>query len=271
MGIDPGLLGLLLALGACGGFLAGLLGIGGGMVLVPALVYLFDRQGFPPGMVVKMAIATSLATIAFTSLSSLRAHHRRGAVRWSVVRRMAPGLVVGSIAGAQLARRLPADLLALMFAVFVSYSAAQMFLNRRPRPTRQLPAGPGMFGAGAGIGVLSSLVGAGGGFVSVPFMTWCNVAIHEAVGTSAALGFPIAAAGTLGYVVAGWNLPDPPPGALGYLWLPGLLSLVGASIAVAPAGAWVAHRLDVNQLKRVFALMLFALAAYMAAKGLHLV
>ena len=268
MEIDAVLVAELLVLGCASGFLAGLLGIGGGMLLVPALTFLASAQGFAPGYVVKMAVATSLATILFTSLSSVRAHHKRGAVRWDVVRLLAPGIVVGSLLGAQIARLLSTRMLALVFAVFVSYSAVQMFIDKKPKPSRQLPQGAGMFGAGGAIGTLSSLVGAGGGFISVPFMAWCNVPIHTAVATSSALGFPIALAGTIGYVFAGWNLQGAPGGSVGYLYLPALALIAVTSVLFAPLGAAAAHRLNVRQLKRAFAVLLIVLAAYMASKGL---
>lgn len=266
--MDALLVAELLVLGCVSGFLAGLLGIGGGMLLVPALTFLASAQGFAPDYVVKMAVATSLTTILFTSLSSVRAHHRRGAVRWDVVRLLAPGIVAGSLLGAQIALLLSTRMLALVFAVFVSYSAVQMFIDKKPRPTRQLPQGAGMFGAGGVIGTLSSLVGAGGGFVSVPFMAWCNVPIHTAVATSSALGFPIALAGTIGYVFAGWRLEGAPIGSMGYLYLPALVLIAVTSVLFAPLGAAAAHRLQVRQLKRAFAVLLFVLAAYMASKGL---
>ncbi|WP_372525919.1 sulfite exporter TauE/SafE family protein [Piscinibacter sp.] len=266
-GLEWQLIVELLLLGCCTGFLAGLLGIGGGMLLVPFMTLLLTLKGFPNDYIVKMAVATSLATICFTSISSVRAHHQRGAVRWGVVKLLAPGIVVGSMLGAQIAKALPSNVLALFFAAFVSFSATQMFRNKKPRPTRQLPPAPGMFGAGSGIGVLSSLVGAGGGFVSVPFMTWCNVPIHNAVATSAALGFPIALAGTVGYVAAGWTLHGMPAGTLGFIYLPALLVVSAASVTTAPLGARWAHRLDVQQLKRVFAGLLYALAAYMLYKA----
>ena len=268
MNIDPLLILQLLALGCIGGFLAGLLGIGGGMLLVPALTMIGSSRGFSADYVVKSAVATSLATILFTSLSSVRAHHKRGAVRWDVVKLLAPGIVVGSLLGAQIAKLLPTRVLAGVFAVFVAYSALQMFINKKPKPSRQLPGGAGMFGAGGAIGTLSALVGAGGGFISVPFMSWCNVPIHTAVATSAALGFPIALAGTIGYVYAGWNLPDAPAGSIGFLYLPALLIIAVASVTLAPVGAAAAHRMNVGQLKRAFAVLLFGLAAYMASKAL---
>lgn len=259
----------LLLLGCCTGFLAGLLGIGGGMLLVPFMTLLLTLKGFPNNYVVKMAIATSLTTICFTSVASLRAHHKHGAVRWDVVRRLAPGIVVGSMLGAQIAKALPTNILALVFAVFVGFSATQMLRGKKPHAQRQLPGAPGMFGAGGGIGALSALVGAGGGFLSVPFMTRCNVPIHHAVATSAALGFPIALAGTIGYVVAGWSLQQMPAGTLGFIYLPALVVISLASVTTAPFGARAAHRLNVQQLRRAFAGLLYALAAYMLYKAFN--
>ena len=260
----------LLLLGCFTGFLAGLLGIGGGMLMVPFMTYLLSSKGMPAEHVVKMAIATSLATICFTSIASVRAHHQRGAVLWPVAKLLAPGIVVGSLLGAQVAKALPSAALAILFALFVCFSALQMLLDRKPAPTRQLPGTAGMVGAGSVIGLLAALVGAGGAFVSVPFMTWCNVKIHNAVATSAALGFPIAVAGTVGYVIAGWSLRDMPPGTLGYLYLPALLTISVASVLTAPFGARTAHRMDTRQLKRVFSVLLFGLAGSMIYKATQL-
>lgn len=262
MSPDPLLVLQLAALGAGTGFLAGLLGIGGGMLMVPFLTVILTAKGFPDDYTVKMAVATSLATICFTSLSSVRAHQRRDAVLWPVVRMLAPGILVGSVLGAQVAAALPAKVVGILFAVFVTFSATQMFLNRKPEPSRTLPGAAGTFGVGSVIGVLSAIVGAGGGFISVPFMAWCNVKIHQAVGTSAALGFPIALSGTMGYVWAGQGLPQMPPGSFGYLYLPALVIISLASVLTAPLGARTAHRMDVRPLKKVFALLLYALAAY---------
>jgi uncharacterized membrane protein YfcA len=259
----------LLLLGACTGLLAGLLGIGGGMLLVPFITLLLTFKGFPLALVVKSAVATSLATICFTSLSSLRAHHARGAVRWPIVKLLAPGIVVGSLLGAQVAAALPARALTLLFAAFVAFSATQILLERKPKPGRQMPQGAGLFGAGGVIGGLSALFGAGGAFVSVPFMVWCNVPIHQAVATAAALGFPIALAGTAGYVIAGWGLDGLPPGAVGYLYVPALLLVSAASVLTAPLGARAAHAMNVRQLRRAFAVMLYGLAAYMLSRALR--
>lgn len=262
MTLEPLLILEMALLGACTGFLAGLLGIGGGMLMVPFITLILTSQGYPPEYTVKMAVATSLATICFTSLSSVRAHQQRGAVLWPIVRLLAPGILLGSMVGAQVAVALPGKILGVLFAIFVAFSATQMFLNRKPKPSRTLPGRLGTFGMGWVIGMLSSLVGAGGAFVSVPFMTWCNVKIHDAVGTSAALGFPIALAGTLGYMWAGQDLPQMPAGSVGYLYLPGLLVVSLASISTAPLGARTAHRMDIQPLKKVFAAVLYVLAGY---------
>jgi uncharacterized membrane protein YfcA len=259
----------LLVLGALTGFAAGLMGVGGGMLLVPFLTVIFSAQGFAHEHVIKMAVATSLATILFTSVSSVRAHHQRGAVLWHVVRVLAPGILIGSLAGAQVAARLPTVWLAYAFALFIAFSATQMLLDRKPKAQRELPKPPAMFAVGAGIGLVSSFVGGGGGFVSVPFMVWCNVRIHNAVATSAALGFPIAVAGTTGYVIAGWHTPGLPPWSAGYVYLPALVTVAIASVLTAPLGAHVAHRLPTRLLKRIFACLLYALAAYMLSKALR--
>ena len=257
----------LLILGSFTGFLAGLLGVGGGMLMVPFMTLLLSAKGVPAQHVVKMAIATSLATICFTSIASVRAHHQRGAVLWPVAKLLAPGIVLGSLLGAQIAKALPSQALAILFALFVSFSAAQMVIDKKPKPSRQLPGSGGMLAAGGVIGLFASLVGAGGAFVSVPFMTWCNVKIHNAVATSAALGFPVAVAGTIGYVIAGWSLHDMPPGTIGFIYLPALITISIASVIVAPFGARTAHAMEVRKLRRVFACLLFGLAAYMIWKA----
>jgi uncharacterized membrane protein YfcA len=269
MGLDARFVAELLLLGCGTGFLAGLLGIGGGMLMVPFLTYLLGARGVPPELAVKMAIATSMATILFTSLSSVRAHHRRGAVRWDLVRALAPGIVLGGLAaGAGVFALVKGQVLALFFAIFVGYSATQMLIDRKAQAQRDLPGPLGLAGAGGLIGFLSGLVGAGGGFVTVPYLSRRQVLMHQAVATSAALGFPIALANTAGSVVGGWSLPPALPGAVGYLYLPALAVIAAASVLLAPLGARAAHALPVKQLKRVFAVMLYALAAYMLSRTL---
>ncbi|MFZ2653188.1 MAG: sulfite exporter TauE/SafE family protein [Burkholderiaceae bacterium] len=257
----------LLLLGSVAGFLAGLLGIGGGAMLVPVMTLVLPSTGMPAQHIVKMAVATSLATICFTSLASLRAHHRRGAVHWDVVKLLAPGIVLGSLLGAQIAKALPSAVLATLFAVFLAFSATQIFFERKPRPGRRMPQGGALFGSGSAIGVIATLVGAGGAFMTVPLMVACNVPIINAIATSAALGFPVAVAGTLGYIIAGWSLPDMPAGAIGYLYLPALFTLAAASMLAAPWGARAAHRMNVRQLRRAFACLLLTLALYMLAQA----
>jgi len=260
----------LVLLGAGSGFLAGLLGIGGGMILVPVLTYMISAQGVSSELAVKMAIATSMAVIIFTSISSVRAHHKRGAVRWDIVRKLAPGIVIGSMIGSVgVFSVLKGAYLAIFFGIFVIFSATQMFLDKKPPPTRQMPGTVGQLFAGGFIGFLSGLVGAGGGFISVPFMAWCNVAIHTAVATSAALGFPIAVANVAGYIVSGMSATGLPPASFGYIYLPALALVAVASVFTAPLGAKAAHRLPVKKLKRIFAGMLYVLAIYMLMKGIN--
>ncbi len=269
MPFDLSLIVQLSALGLCSGFLAGLLGIGGGMVMVPFITAILTAENVDNELAVKMAIATSMATIVFTSVSSVRAHHKRSAVRWDVVKALSPGIVVGAaIASLGVFSALKGSYLALFFALFVGFSATQMFLDKKPAASRQLPGPAGLVGAGSVIGFMSGLVGAGGGFISVPFMSWCNVAIHNAVATSAALGFPIAISNAVGYAISGVHLGNLPPYSLGYIWLPGLLVIATCSVITAPLGAAAAHKLPVKPLKKIFASILYLLAAYMLYRGL---
>jgi uncharacterized membrane protein YfcA len=265
--MDWELILILLAMGVFGGFSAGLLGIGGGMILVPFVTMIFTAKHFAPQLVVHMAIATSLATILFTSVSSVRAHHLHGAVVWRMVRLLAPGILVGSMIGPWIGKQMNSAALALFFGLFVAGMATQMLRNTKPPASHAPPGAAGMFAAGGAIGVLSGLVGAGGGFISIPFMSWCGIKIHNAVATSAALGFPIALAGTLSNIYFGWNEPGLPPYSLGFIYVPALLVIATASIVMAPVGARIAHRTQVQKLKRIFAAILYALAAYMLWKA----
>jgi len=249
--------------GAIAGVIAGLLGVGGGIVVVPALVYLFALQGLPPEYIMKMALGTSLAAICFTSISSFRAHHRRGAVIWTIVATITPGILIGTFGGTWLAAALSTNFLKGFFAMFLYFVCAQMLLDLKPAPTRQLPGKAGMTGAGGVIGVVSALVGIGGGTLSVPFMSWCNVPLHKAIGTSAAIGFPIALAGTVGYIVNGLSAPGLPDYALGFIYLPAMIGIAAVSVLTAPYGAKLAHALPVKTLKRCFAVFLLLVATKM--------
>lgn len=268
--LEPLLIVELAALGLATGFLAGLLGIGGGGLMGPFLTLFLSVRGVPADLAVKIAIATSMATIMFTSLSSVRAHHQRGAVRWDLVRGLVPGIVFGgALASVGAFALIKGTTLAIFFALFVGFSATQMILDKKPKPSRQMPGAAGQLAMGSIVGFLSGLVGVGGGFISVPFMLAHNVPILNAVATSAALGFPIALVNTAGYVLSGSVLPGLPEYSLGYVWLPALAVIASCSVITAPLGAKVAHRLPVAKLKKIFALVLYALAAYMMWKGIR--
>lgn len=252
-----------LAVGAFAGIVAGLFGVGGGLITVPVLVLLFRRWGFADGVLMHLAIGTSLATIVLTAISSMRAHHRRGAVDWPVFRRLTPGIAVGALLGAVIADFMPAQTLRLFFGVFELAVAAQIGLNLMASPHRRLPGGVGMSVAGVVIGALSAVVGIGGGTLTVPFLVWCNVALRKAVATSSATGLPIAVAGAVGFVLTGWNAPDLPPGSTGYLYWPALAGIAAASLVFAPLGARLAHTLPVDTLRRFFAIFLAVLGVRM--------
>ncbi|MBA4356787.1 MAG: hypothetical protein C0405_03565 [Desulfovibrio sp.] len=251
--------------GTFAGVLAGLLGVGGGLVIVPMLNFVFTTQGLPAAYIQHLALGTSLASIMFTSVSSLRAHHQHGAVVWPIVKAVTPGILMGTFLGSKVAALLSTRFLTGFFVVFLFYVAAQMLLNIKPKATRQTPGGLGMFGAGSVIGGISSLVGIGGGTLSVPFMTWCNVPLHTCIGTSAAIGFPIAVAGAAGYYVNGLSAPLPglAEGYAGFIYLPALLGVAATSILTAPLGAKLAHSLPVSKLKKIFACLLIIMGSKM--------
>ncbi|VFQ43753.1 sulfite exporter TauE/SafE family protein [Desulfoluna butyratoxydans] len=249
--------------GAIAGVLAGLLGIGGGLVIVPMLVFSFTLQHIPQELMMHLALGTSLASIIFTSVSSFRAHHKRGAVRWDVFKRITPGIIVGTLAGSCVASTLPTHILKGIFVAFLYYVATQMILGKKPAASRQLPRTAGIFGAGGVIGSFSSLVGIGGGTLSVPFLTWCNIPVHHAIGTSSAIGLPIALAGAFGYILNGLGTPDLPDLSLGFVYLPALFGTICFSVLTAPVGAKLAHSLPVDKLKRIFAILLYVVATRM--------
>ncbi|MGF1547035.1 MAG: sulfite exporter TauE/SafE family protein [Thiotrichales bacterium] len=252
-----------LLLGGFAGFFAGLLGIGGGGVMVPMLTTIFAAQAFPQSHLVHLALGTSMAAIVITAIASLRAHHAHRAVSWWIVKRITPGVLLGTFGGTFIAAAASTGALAIFFAAFMGYVAVQMLLDIKPKPARELPGTLGMNAVGLGIGGISALVAIGGGTLSVPFMTWCNVGLRQAIGTSAAIGLPIALAGAFGYVINGWGARDLPPWTIGYVYLPALVLLVATSSLTAPLGARMAHRLPVRTLKRVFAGVLALLSLKM--------
>jgi uncharacterized membrane protein YfcA len=232
---------------------------------VPVLVIVFEGQGVNPGVVMQLALGTSLATIVFTAVSSTLAHHRRGAVSWEIFRKIAPGIVVGTFAGAFLADLMTTRALKILFVIFMFTIAAQFARGTTATAAhaRALPGTAGMGIAGLVIGVASALFGIGGGSLSVPFMTWCRVPVKQAVATAAAIGLPIAVSGALGYLWAGWNEPGRPPLSVGYIALPAFAGIVIASTLAAPFGARLAHRLPETTLRRIFALFVALLGVRM--------
>ena len=213
-------------------------------------------------------MATATATILFTAVSSTWEHHRHGAVLWGVVAGMAPGIVVGSLAGTQIVGRMSTSLLAAFFGVFVAVAATQHLLDRKPAPTRELPGSAGLFAAGCGIGLFASMVGAGGAFLTVPFLVACNVALRKCVATSAALGLPVGDRRVRSASRSpGGMRPGLPPWSLGYVYVPALLAIVVGSVVSAPAGARAAHRWPVSTLAAGLAALLYVLAAYMLWKA----
>jgi uncharacterized protein len=250
-------------LGAFAGVLAGMLGIGGGMIMVPFMAMLFTAQGHPYATLMQVALATSMATIIFTSISSMRAHHKNNNVRWDLVRAMVPGMLLGCLLGATVLSNLPTKFIKLFFSLFLIYSATKMLRSVNIAPTKTLPAPAGLFRFSIIVGVLSTMVGAGGGFVTIPFMTARGINGRLAIGTSSAFGLPLAIFGTVGYIINGWNVPNLPTPHFGYIFLPALLGFAIASVIGAPFGAKLTQKLPIPTLKRVFAYMLYLLAARM--------
>lgn len=253
-----------LALGVFVGFFAGLFGIGGGLVLVPVLGFLFEAQHLTtPDHLHLLALGTSMAAIILSAAISAYTHHRHGAVNFAIVRDITPGLLLGTALGALLASHIAPVYLTAFFALFVYFAALQMLLGRKPQIQRPLPGRWAMTGVGTGIGAISSLVSIGGGTLSVPFMLRHSIPLKQAIGTSAALGLPIAIGGTLGYVATGLAVSSLPHGAVGYVYLPALLLVALGSMTTTPLGARATHRFPLKLLRRGFAVLLLVLATKM--------
>ncbi|MES9980911.1 MAG: sulfite exporter TauE/SafE family protein [Candidatus Thiodiazotropha sp. 6PLUC5] len=257
----------LLVAGALAGTAAGLLGIGGGVIIVPVLSLVFEAEGVAPEIIIKVAVGTSLATIAVTAISSIWAHHRRGAVRWSLVRTMTPGVVIGSLFGAWLADIIPGYWLTLGFIAFLTLVSLQMAIGP-VSSGRDLPGPRALQGVSATVGCMSALMGIGGGALHVPYLSWRGVAVKQAIATAAAIGFPLALASTAGFIVTGLDETELPLHSIGYINLPAFSGVVAASFLFAPLGARLAHQLPEQLIKRLFALFLFVLALRMAFKML---
>ena len=234
------------------------------MILVPFMIAVFNHLDFNQNVIVHMAIATGMATILFTTTSAIWAHHKHNSIDWKLVAALSPGLVIGSlIGGSEIFEAINTSWLSLFFAIFIVYTSIQMFIDKKQVAGRELPGSVGLFSFGAVAGVLASLLGAGGAFITVPFMLWCNVKPHTAMASSSGLGFPIAAAATIGYMHGSWGNPNLPEGSLGFVYVPAVLCIVAVSIFTAPLGAQMARKLNVTQLKRIFGVMLFMLAVFM--------
>jgi uncharacterized protein len=252
-------------LGIVAGILAGLLGIGGGLVLVAALAWLLPLHGVPPEAAMHAALASSLASIVLTALSSAYAHHRRRAVLWPTVRWMLPGLLVGGWLGSLVAVMLDGEVLRWCVAGYCFVAAAQMaFGRRRDGGEAVVPRGPWMTAAGTGIGAVSAVVGIGGGSMTVPLLVWRGVAAVRAVGTSSACGVAIGIGSAVGYAL---NAPAGalPGAAVGYVYLPAAIGVALTSILAAPLGTRLAHAISAPALRRVFALFLVAVGLALLA------
>jgi len=249
-----------LAIGAFAGFFAGMLGIGGGAIMVPLLVMLFEAQDLPRNHILHLAVGTAMATILFTSVSSVRAHAVRGAIRWDIAAKLTPGILAGGLVGSGIASFIPTAAFAALFTAVIYLAATNMLLDRRPKASRQPPGVAGMSVAGFLISATSAFAAVGGAFMTVPFMLWCNVPMLQAIGTAAAIGFPIALSGTIGFIVTGLRETGLPAHTLGFVYLPALGGIVAASMLAAPLGAAVAHRLPTVWLRRIFAVLFYVIA-----------
>ncbi|UOO81210.1 sulfite exporter TauE/SafE family protein [Uruburuella testudinis] len=261
---------IMLLVGSFAGFVAGLLGIGGGMVVVPVVLWVLQMQGLGAiDHAQHLAVGTSFAIMVFTTFSSVMAQHRKGGVDWAVVRRMAPGMIAGVMVGSVLAKYISNAALQIFFVVFVLLVAFKTLADAKPKPSRSLPGAAGLTAVGSLFGIASSWVGIGGGSLSVPFMLYCNVPVRTAVGTSAGLAWPIAVAGAVGYLYSGWNVAGLPEGTWGFWYLPAVAVLSVATMLFAPLGVKAAHKLPPEKLKLAFGILLLVIAARMLWGLLH--
>jgi uncharacterized membrane protein YfcA len=252
--------------GLLSGLLAGLFGVGGGVIVVPALILLFGHLGLGGDWIPHLAVGSSLAAIVGTGAASTLAHHRRGGVRWDLVLALAPGIVLGAGAGALMAGALPELWLKRLFAAFLVFVGLRILTRSGAQGHRPLPGRLGLAAVGGGIGALSALVGIGGGILSVPFLSGHDLGMRQAVGTSAACGLPIALAGALGYVLVGWGREGLPPLSTGFVYWPAVGLILAASIPSAPWGARLAHSLPIMLLRHALGVLLLMMALYLAIR-----
>lgn len=253
--------------GLIAGLIGGMVGLSGGVIIVPVLHFLFIKQGFPLPILMQLAVTTSLATILVTSSSATFVHHKKGAVLWPTVNHLVPGLLIGACLGALLADSVSSTVLRIAFGVFEILVGIQVWLDFKPKAHSTLPATPGLIGSGVGIGLVSTLMGIGGGTLTVPFLLWCNINIRNAVAVSSACGFPIAVAATTAMIMTGWDEANLPENTVGYLYWPAALIISAMTIFSAPIGARLAHFLPIQTLKRVFAIILILVGIRMLMGG----
>ena len=261
------IIAIYLLIGLAAGLSGGMLGLGGGFIVVPCLYGLFLYQGFAAEHLMQLAVATSLGTILFTGSASAWSHHRRNSVCWRKVVLLSPGILCGGLLGAQLASWLSSTMLRRFYGFFALFTAAQILFPTRPRPAGGASGRAGLLGVGVGIGAFSALLGIGGGTLTVPFLLWQGEDMRRAVGTAAACGVPVAAAGAVGMIWAGWDRPGLPPLSLGYLYLPAVLGIALAAVPSAYCGARLAHRLSVRTLRFLFAILLIVVGFLMLLGG----
>lgn len=256
---------IYLIVGSFTGILAGLFGVGGGTIIVPVLIVALTAQQVSPNVLTHIAIGSSLATIAFTAISSIHTHHQHGAVNWRIVRLLSPGVCLGVWLGAAFASQLSGTVLQKFFALFLLLMACHMAFSQQTHSKQEkitLPGQSSMFGAGGVIGLISAFFGIGGGSLTVPFLSWHQIKMQEAVGTAAAVGFPIAVIGALAYAWQGWSVNDLPPWSSGYIYWPACLGLAFSGFWFARLGANMAHNLNPQKLKKIFAAFLALIGLY---------
>lgn len=256
----------LLVVGAIAGFLSGMLGIGGGGMVVPIVLWSLSKQGIQGAHSQHLAVGTSFAIMVFTTFSSALAQQKKKAVRWDVVKRMAPAMVAGSLFGSLLAGRIPTFGLQMLFVIFCYSVALKNLMHLNPKPAARLPGTVATAATGGLFGILSSWVGIGGGSLSVPFMMYCRVPVHQAVATSSVLAWPIAVSGAVGYLVSGWQEQGLPTGAVGFWYMPCIVVLGVCTMLFAPMGVKVAHRLPSDSLKRAFGGLMLIIGTQMLWK-----
>lgn len=257
------ILPIYLLVGCFVGLLAGLMGIGGAMIMVPILHFTLTRQGIEPELVHHVAIATSMANILFTSSITTYSHHKRGVVPWGTVAWMVPGILCGAFAGSYATAYIPSGPLTVGFAIFLVYAALQMFVEIKPKAACGMPGVTGKILMGLAIGVLSGLLGIGGAAITMPFLLFCGLPILSVIAAAGGFGFPIAVAGCIGYMLTAWNNPGLPAYSLGFIYLPALLGLIPASMLTAPMGVKLSHSLPVKTLRRCLGALICLMAARM--------